>query len=163
MSQWKTQLRAQRTNIVLFVGFFLISLAAGIALFQNRGSLSLSGDWVETDWRGLAGLDYITGEAHPELKAIDNKAVRIAGFMVPLEDNLREVTEFLLVPTPQACIHVPAPPPNQMVHVVMEKGRATKVAYGPIWVYGELNIRSMKSMYGESSFLLKGFKVEVYQ
>ena len=41
--------------------------------------------------------------------------------MVPLEDDLDVVTEFLLVPYAGACIHVPPPPPNQIVYVKMDK------------------------------------------
>ena len=81
--------------------------------------------------------------------------------MVPLEDNQRKVTEFLLVPSPQACIHVPAPPPNQMVYVKMKKG--VPAADGPIWVYGDFEITLKQSQYGEASFELTGDYVEPYQ
>ncbi len=81
--------------------------------------------------------------------------------MVPLEDSQKDVIEFLLVPSPQACIHVPPPPPNQMVYVKMKKG--TDVAMGPIWVYGTLNLVTKKSMYGDASFELIGDAVEPYK
>src|SRR5262245_46060544 len=47
----------------------------------------------------------------PELQGVINGVARVPGYMDPLEDNLEEVTEFLLVPYPGACIHVPPPPP----------------------------------------------------
>lgn len=152
-----------KSKIVILVCVFVLSAAAGVALFSSRSVVSLSGDWSELDWRGLSDLDYVTGEAPPKLKAMDQKNVKIPGFMVPLEDSQKRVAEFLLVPSPQACIHVPAPPPNQMVHVVMEEGTETPVAYGPIWVYGQLRLQSKRSMYGESSFTLKGVRIEPYQ
>jgi hypothetical protein len=61
----------------------------------------------------MRGLNFRTGEMSPEWQGIINGVSRGPGYMVPLEDNLREVTEFLLVPCPGACIHVPPPPPNQ--------------------------------------------------
>src|SRR5690606_35777506 len=106
-------------------------------------------DGVEVDWRLLGEMDYITGKSSSELEALNGKAVKIPGFMVPLEDEMSSVKEFLLVPSPQACIHVPPPPPNQMVYVRMKKG--TEVVNGPIWVYGTLNLVTKRSMYGEAS------------
>lgn len=117
----------------------------------------------EVNWRQLGELDYITGEASPGLKTFDQQAVKIPGFMVPLEDNLRSVSEFLLVPTPQACIHVPPPPPNQMVLVRMKKGSEVAVTFGPIWVYGDFRIHSVRHLYGESSFSMEGMAIEVYK
>jgi hypothetical protein len=153
----------KKTNWILMVGVFLISAAAGIALFQNKARLGLVTDYKELDWRDLGELDYVTGVASQKLKDSDNKEVRIPGFMVPLEDNSKKVTEFLLVPSPQACIHVPPPPSNQMVYVQMEEGRETEAAFGPIWIYGTLSLHSKRHMYGESSFTMKGIKVEPYR
>lgn len=150
----------KKTSFLLPLGIFLIALAAGLAFFQSKSKFGVS-HYVELDWRDLAELEYTTGEAPEKLKQQDQKEIRIPGFMVPLEDNQKEVTEFLLVPSPQACIHVPPPPPNQMVYVHMEEG--AKYIYGPIWVYGEFHIMSKRHMYGESSFTMKGLKVEQYR
>src|SRR5262245_34117470 len=60
-------------------------------------------------WQMMRGLNFQTGEMTPELQVIINGAARVAGYMVPLEDELEEVTEFLLVPYAGACIHVPPP------------------------------------------------------
>ncbi|MGZ3769827.1 MAG: DUF3299 domain-containing protein [Bdellovibrio sp.] len=142
-------------------GVFILALVTGAVIYQTvfNGAGSLSG--VEVDWRLLGEMDYISGNSSSELKALNGKAVKIPGFMVPLEDNQKAVTEFLLVPSPQACIHVPPPPPNQMVYVKMKKGVAA--AFGPIWVYGKLNLVTKKSMYGDASFELIGDAVEIYK
>lgn len=145
------------------IGVFLISVAAGVALFQNKSHLGIPGNVKELDWRDLSELDYVTGAASQKLKDSDGKEVRIPGFMVPLEDNSKKVSEFLLVPSPQACIHVPPPPPNQMVHIQMEEGSETEAAFGPIWIYGVFSLHSKRHMYGESSFIMKGIKVEPYR
>src|SRR4051794_4265549 len=70
------------------------------------------GDYVEIDWRVLRDLDLGTGTRSPELAALDGKFVKIPGFVVPLDDDDQGLAEFLLVPSPQACIHVPPPPAN---------------------------------------------------
>ncbi len=153
----------KKLNWILPAGVFLISLAVGLILFKNKGMMGGMGNYAELEWKDLGELDYNTGESSEKLKASDNKDLRIPGFMVPLEDNQKLVTEFLLVPSPQACIHVPPPPPNQMVHITMESGREIKAMYGPIWIYGKFQLRSKRHMYGESSFSMKGVKVEPYR
>jgi hypothetical protein len=145
----------------ILAGIFILATITGVVIYQtllSRGG-SLSG--VEVDWRLLGEMDYITGKSSSELQALNGKSVKIPGFMVPLEDDQRSVKEFLLVPSPQACIHVPTPPPNQMVYVRMKRG--TDAAMGPIWVYGTLNLVTQKSMYGDASFELVGEGIEPYK
>jgi hypothetical protein len=151
-----------KTKIVLFSGIFLLAVAAGVVLLKQSGHSS-RGSAIEVDWRLLGELDYITGKATSELQALDGKEVRIPGFMVPLEDNSNHVTEFLLVPSPQACIHVPPPPPNQMVLIEMDESTHAKVEFGPIWIYGKLSLHSKRHLYGESSFTMKGTEIEPYR
>lgn len=151
-----------KSKIILFASVFVLSVIAGVVLFQNRSSLG-PGDAVEVDWRLLGELDYISGKASSELQNLDGKSVRVPGFMVPLEDNVKTVKEFLLVPSPQACIHVPPPPPNQMVLIEMDPKAEAQVAFGPIWVYGKLRLHSKRHMYGEASFTLDGMHIEPYR
>lgn len=142
------------------VGIVVLAAVAGAMLYHHVSG-GANGAGTEVDWRMLGKMDYVSGASTVELRALNTKLVKIPGFMVPLEDTQKSVTEFLLVPSPQACIHVPAPPPNQMVYVKMKKG--AEVAFGPIWVYGTLNLVTQKSMYGEASFELIGDSIEPYK
>ena len=144
--------------ILMAALIFLGALGGGIYVLSGSGK----GVGVEVDWRLLGQMDYLAKKPTTELQALDGKQVKIPGFMVPLEDNERKVTEFLLVPSPQACIHVPPPPPNQMVYVVMKKGVEAAVG-APIWVYGNLKISTKRSKYGEVSFELSGDEIEDYR
>ena len=146
----------------LIIASIIVLAAVAVALIFKifpMGSAALSG--VEVDWRLLGEMDYITGKSSAELEVLNGKSVKIPGFMVPLEDNQRKVTEFLLVPSPQACIHVPPPPPNQMVYVKMPAG--TEAALGPIWLYGTLHLVTKKSMYGDASFEVEAAGIEPYK
>lgn len=145
----------------VLAGVFILAVITGVVVYQTMISRGGALTGVEVDWRLLGEMDYITGNSSSELKALNGKAVKIPGFMVPLEDNQKEIVEFLLVPSPQACIHVPPPPPNQMVYVKMKRG--TEAAIGPIWVHGTLNLVTKKSMYGDASFELIGEAVEPYR
>lgn len=144
--------------ILVAVLIFLGTLGGGIYVLSGSGKK----EGIEVDWRLLGQMDYLTNKATTELQELNGKQVKIPGFMVPLEDDERKVTEFLLVPSPQACIHVPPPPPNQMIYVIMKNGVEAAVG-APIWVYGELKISTKRSKYGEVSFELSGNEVEPYR
>ena len=143
----------------VLIGIFSFFVAVGAGLYFLKGSGG--GDATEVDWRLLNEMDYIAKKAPDALQKHDQSRVKIPGFMVPLEDNSHLVTDFLLVPNPQACIHVPPPPPNQMVYIKMKKG--VPAAFGPIWVYGNFKIADMHSQYGEASFEMDADFVEPYR
>lgn len=93
---------------------------------------------------------------------LDNKRIAIPGFMVPLEDDLEMVDEFLLVPYAGACIHVPPPPPNQMIYVKLPK-KTPYTSTDPILVTGQLKIDTVVSPYGDVSYDMIGESVKPYQ
>ena len=73
---------------------------------------------------------------NPEL---NNKSIRIPGFVVPVETNDENtVTEFFLVPFYGACIHVPPPPPNQIIYVRYKKGVIVEDISVPYEIKGTL-------------------------
>ena len=116
------------------------------------------------EWKTLRGLNYKTREQSPELKKVNNTNVRLPGFMVPLEDDNQDVTEFLLVPYVGACIHTPPPPPNQIVHVKMQSGRKVKLnMWDPVWVTGKLRAETKASRMGAAAYTLSGDKFEPYK
>jgi hypothetical protein len=115
-------------------------------------------------WDNLRGLDFQTGKVPADLKKHDGAVVRVPGYIIPLEDSDQAVSEFLLVPYPLACIHVPAPPPNQIVHVKMDKGRKVEFDfYAPVWAQGRLKIQNTQNMYTDSSFFMTGLSIEPYR
>src|SRR5690606_23033874 len=120
----------------------------------QKSSPSSDETYTEIDWRFLRQLDYETGEKPPKLAAMDGKSVKIPGFVVPLDDDAASYSEFLLVPSPQACIHVPPPPPNQMIMVRMKGGKAPQRSWGPVWIMGRLHIATTNSQYGRISYML---------
>jgi hypothetical protein len=84
------------------------------------------------------------------VEELNGQRIRIPGYLLPLEMSDTKVKEFLLVPYIGACIHVPPPPPNQIVHVniVQNEGYRVKTMYEPVWVSGEISVKSMvKDLY----------------
>jgi uncharacterized protein len=144
------------------VGFGVIYVFFGNEKPTAEAASKDSGKPTEADWSRLRELDLASGKPSDFLKSIDGKSVRIPGFIVPLEDNQEAIGEFLLVPSPQACIHVPAPPPNQIVYVKMAPGQKAKMSYGPVWVQGKLRITEVGHAYGKASYEMIGQMTEPY-
>lgn len=140
-----------------------ICLGAGMTAAQALDKASPKSGAKVLMWDDLADMDYKTGRVPKNLADVDKKVVRIPGFIVPLEDNMKQLTEFLLVPYPQACIHVPPPPPNQMVLVRAPAGKEFKYVPYPVWVEGTLEIGSKGHAFGKSSFGMTAQSVERYR
>lgn len=157
-------------KIALIAGMTLLPIIAVVVYGVSRGnsagdedSKPKDGVYTEIDWRLLRDLDYETGNKTPRLAEMDGKFVKIPGFVVPLDDDDAGLSEFLLVPSPQACIHVPPPPPNQMIMVRMKQGQAPQRSWGPVWIKGRLHIATTDSQYGKISYLLHGDGSEPYR
>ncbi|NEQ48903.1 MAG: DUF3299 domain-containing protein [Leptolyngbya sp. SIO3F4] len=67
------------------------------------------------------------------------KTIKLSGYALPLTWNQTEqVTEFLLVPYVGACIHVPPPPPNQIVYIQPKQALSEPGLFTPVVVEGQL-------------------------
>ncbi len=101
----------------------------------------------------------------PPNQSLANKKVSIPGFIAPLEQKDGVISEFLLVPYFGACIHSPAPPANQTVHVKVasKDGISVNDAYDPIWVSGELLIDKSTTDIGTASYKVEGAKIQKYE
>lgn len=94
--------------------------------------------------------------------ALDGKAIRLGGYPVPLEsDEKGNSTLFFLVPYPGACIHVPPPPPNQLVLVRYPKGIALDDIYAPLWVSGELKVEKISNELADAAYAMDAGEVRL--
>jgi hypothetical protein len=123
------------------VRVIVAAIVAAILLFfvffqlNGKGGHASSGGKPEVlNWERLDMLDYRSGRMPSWLEDLSGQTVRVPGFVVPLEDNYDSVSEFLLVPDPGSCVHVPPPPPNQMVYVKMKSGQRVQLRGLPIWI-----------------------------
>ncbi|WP_083601642.1 DUF3299 domain-containing protein [Vibrio quintilis] len=94
---------------------------------------------------------------------LNNQLVKIPGFVIPLEGDDKTVTEFLLVPFLGACIHVPPPPPNQIVYVKFKHGAPIKKLWDIVNVVGYLKTETMNLDLGEAGYVLYGSQLEDFQ
>jgi hypothetical protein len=94
--------------------------------------------------------------------ALNGKAIRLGGYPVPLEsDEKGNSTLFFLVPYPGACIHVPPPPPNQLVLVRYPKGLPLEDIYAPLWVSGTLRVESISNELADAAYAMDAGEVRL--
>lgn len=79
------------------------------------------------------------------IPSLQGQVIELSGYLLPLKLKGKLVTEFLLVPVIGACIHVPAPPPNQMVVVQYPAGFPQGDLFSPVTVVGKVAIKSTKA------------------
>ncbi|MGR5065279.1 DUF3299 domain-containing protein [Photobacterium sp. DNB22_13_2] len=108
---------------------------------------------------GEAANQSMIGNVREEL---NGSTVKIPGFVIPLEGDDKTVTEFLLVPYFGACIHVPPPPPNQIVYVKFPKGAPIQQLWDVVYVVGTLKTQSVSHDLAEVGYLLEGSAIEDY-
>lgn len=95
-------------------------------------------------------------------EALDGASIRIPGFIVPLEVSPEGVTSFLLVPYVGACIHVPPPPPNQLVVVRSETPWPSDGLWDAVWVTGIMRTELQSTELGKTGYALTANQIEVY-
>ncbi|MGA6097983.1 DUF3299 domain-containing protein [Stutzerimonas marianensis] len=101
-----------------------------------------------------AGLPEVMYSAKT-VPALAGREVRLGGYPVPLETDAKgRATEFFLVPYPGACIHVPPPPPNQIVMVRYPAGIQLDDIYAPLWVDGTLAIEPVSNDLADAAYAI---------
>ena len=120
----------------------------------------------DSDPRAMEALEQVreAWKASPIVLDLNGARIEIPGFVVPLDVNYDRVKEFLLVPYFGACIHVPPPPSNQILHVLVPKTLTKKqqktlkeamLIYGAISISGTLKAVSSNTSMGFASYQVK--------
>lgn len=95
---------------------------------------------------------------------LDGRAIKLPGFVVPVEGDAEETTGFLLVPYYGACIHVPPPPANQTVYVLTEPGKGTRPGlFDVVWVTGTMSVKRVEKDLGIAGYTLYATDVTPYE
>lgn len=126
--------------------------AEGDSAFYGQGGLKQQAD--------LPAVMYSTRT----VAALDGKALRLGGYPVPLETTADgRFQTFFLVPYPGACIHVPPPPPNQIVLVRYPKGVVLDDIYAPLWVSGTLQVEPVSNDLANAAYALDADSVRLVE
>jgi hypothetical protein len=108
----------------------------------------------------------------PIIPALNGQRVKIAGFVVPLDLSRQKLKEFLLVPYFGACIHVPPPPSNQVVHAFNSKKltpdenkylKKAALISGPITLIGVMETVPSSTSMGSAGYKIQVETIEEYK
>ncbi|MGF1752518.1 DUF3299 domain-containing protein [Vibrio makurazakiensis] len=157
--------------ILLMIGLLMMPVYAA----DTNDEEILTLDWIDLipeseraqlDPFGMPTVDHSTQAKQSTLGAIrtelNGSQVKIPGFVIPLEGDADKVTEFLLVPYFGACIHVPPPPPNQIIYVKFPQGAPVQELWDVVYVVGTLKTESMSHELAETGYLIEGTSIEEY-
>jgi hypothetical protein len=98
------------------------------------------------------------------IKAFDQARIKLPGFIVPLQsDEQQRVTQFFIVPYFGACLHMPPPPPNQIIFTEHQPGVELNTLQDPHWFEGTLLINHTEKMLGSSAYTLRLDKYYPYE
>ncbi|MEX0616077.1 MAG: DUF3299 domain-containing protein [Methylophaga sp.] len=96
------------------------------------------------------------------VERFDKQNISVPGFIVPINmDENQQVTEFFLVPYFGACIHLPPPPPNQIIYV-QHAGINIDDIYTPYWVEGQLSTTLTENDTAVSAYAMQAKNISVY-
>ena len=116
------------------------------------------------DYLGEDGPPMTQSGSFAANRSLHGRLLRIPGFIVPLVSNrLPDVTEAFLVPYYGACIHVPPPPPNQLVYVLFGTPRRIATIYDAYWVTGIMQVARKSTRLATATYAMAGSRLEVYQ
>jgi len=115
-------------------------------------------DMVNDTWQPI--FDEYARKFVDELEGAD---VKLPGFIIPIEYSNDGVTGFILAPYYGACIHVPPPPPNQLVYVNTLEPYPSDNLFDAIWVYGKMSINQLFTDVGETGYGMQAERIEVYE
>jgi hypothetical protein len=186
MSHPQAQISGKLRALAVLLGALLILPAGSSASAEAPGepsSIARSIDWAELLPKELRNghppsppppvHDYLLGEIGPAAQqqasfavnpALEGERIRLPGFIVPLEvDAAGKITEFLLVPYVGACIHVPPPPPNQIVYVRIRPAMAPASEYAAFWITGQIKVATSRSTLAATAYTLQADRVDPYQ
>ena len=116
------------------------------------------------------GFDHFGTESMPQIQtfnvveALDGRRVRLGGYVLPFDfTGSREITRFLLVPYVGACIHVPPPPPNQLVFVTTDEPVEVEGLWDPVYAEGIMRTARRENELGDTTYTLELTALSPYE
>jgi len=108
----------------------------------------------EVDHSGTGQAEGLTSTR--TVPAMDGAQGKLPGYVVPVGfDDAGRITEFFLVPYFGACIHLPPPPANQIVHVVPPEPLAAGRIWDAYWAVGTLRIADTRNDLAQSAYSME--------
>ena len=104
-----------------------------------------------------------TADRHAPRPELSGQRVSIAGYMTPLLVDGGTTQAFLLVPYVGACVHVPAPPPNQIVLVESDEPIDVLEMWEPFSAVGTLYVQNVDTDLAEVGYTMTLDRIAPYR
>ena len=151
-------------------------MTLGLASVSTHAEDTLTLEWIDLipesernqfDSYGMPAIDHSGGSMEQSMvgsvrQELNGSKVKIPGFVIPLEGDANMVTEFLLVPYFGACIHVPPPPPNQIIYVNFPKGAPVQQLWDVVYVIGTLKTETVSHELAQTGYAIQGTEIAEY-
>lgn len=93
---------------------------------------------------------------------LDGAYIKMPGFIIPIDLSPEGVTSFVLVPYVGACLHVPPPPPNQLVFVTTQTPWPSDDLWDAVWVTGQMQHEIQSTEVADTGYALAADQMETY-
>lgn len=152
---------------IMTFGLFSLTTHAEDTLTLEWIDLIPESERNQFDSYGMPAIDHSGGVMDQPMigsvrQELNGSKIKIPGFVIPLEGDANTVTEFLLVPYFGACIHVPPPPPNQIIYVKFPKGAPIQQLWDVVYVIGELKTETISHELAETAYVIEGTEIAEY-
>lgn len=109
-------------------------------------------------------IEIVAENGNEVISRFDGSKVSIRGYLVPLDFSTKKATEFVLVPFLGACIHVPPPPPNQIILVSYDTGipmqEIEDVIFHAFTVTGILNSKPQETELAQVGYAMTATRID---
>ena len=165
----------------------LLLALAGLCLAVGMGEASAQSpreiDWLELmppeDLAALQAMGEIdhggydesapappTNDAMTSTRTVakmDGAKGKIPGYVVPVAfDDKGRITEMFLVPYFGACIHMPPPPPNQIIYIKPKTPLPAGQIWDPYWAIGTVRIAMTENDMALSAYSMELDRLELF-
>lgn len=135
-------------------------------------------DWLELlppeDLKALEAMPEVAHDGQMQMPqvmsstktvaAMDGVRGKVPGYLVPLAfDENQRVTEFFLVPYFGACIHVPPPPPNQLIYIKPKNPIEIGNLWDAYWVHGTVRASLVQNAMATAAYSMQLDRLELIQ
>lgn len=96
--------------------------------------------------------------------AMDGVRGKVPGYLVPISfDENQRVTEMFLVPYFGACVHVPPPPPNQLIYIKPKNPVELGNLWDAYWVHGTVRASLVENAMATSAYAMELDRLEIIE
>lgn len=96
--------------------------------------------------------------------AMDGVKGKVPGYLVPIAfDDQQRVTEMFLVPYFGACVHVPPPPPNQLIYIKPKNPIELGNLWDAYWVHGTVRASLVENAMATSAYAMELDRLELIE